>query len=130
MKNSLISSLEDVFRESYAKRMSEKIEGSWAFQGRNEQRRRMGFVLRLAEELKKIRDGGTRFSSLWAEWAIEAIITGNLEDLKMWGIDGLSEAGFNENAGPEAAARYAPVYANFREICEEAYLTAQPMEKV
>lgn len=116
--------------EHAAERMAQRLEGSWAFQHRSEQRRRMGFLLRMAEELKKIRDSGVRFSSAWAEWAMEAVITGDLRELKMWGVDGLSLAEFEKNVGPEHAPRYAEVYAGFREICEEALLTAKPMEKV
>ena len=121
----------EAFRESFARRLSDKLEGSWVLQHKSEQRRRLGFVLRMATELKSIREGGTIFCGMWAELAIEAVITGNLEDLKSWGIDGLSEAEFERNTGDhDGAVRYASAYAKFREICEDAYVTARPMEKV
>lgn len=126
----ILESLE-AFRESAGRRMTEKLEGSWVFQHRSEQRRRMGFVLKMAAELKSIRESKVIFCGMWAECAIEAVIVGNLEDLKSWGIDGLSEEEFVRNTGDEVAGRrYAQAYAKFREICEDAYVTAKPMEKV
>ena len=124
-------SIAELLNRGFAERMAAKLEGSWVFQHRSEQRRRMGFVLRMAAELKNIRDSKVIFCGMWAELAIEAVITGNLEELKSWGIDGLSEEEFTKNTGDAVAGRrYAEAYSKFREICEDALITAVPREKV
>lgn len=130
MKSDLMKEMEVVFEETYARHMVDKVGTSWFMQHRDERRRRMDFVLRLTNELRKLREGGTVLCTAWAEWAIEAVIVGDLDELKMWGIDGLSEADFAKNIGPQEAPALAKTYAAFREICEEAHLTGKPKEVV
>ena len=117
------------FEESFARHMAKKWNESWGQQPREERKRRMHFVLRMAEELANIRKV-TNFSTGWCEMAIEDVINGDLESLRFMGVEGLSEKGFEENVGGEQGRRYAELFAKFREICEEAYLSAQPKERV
>lgn len=114
--------------DALARRIADRFNQSWAMQDREECKRRMFFVLRMAEELASIRKV-TTFCSSWAEWAIEAVITGNTKDLKAYGLDLLSEEGFVWNVGPEDGKRYAQVYAKFRDICEEASISSSPAAK-
>lgn len=116
------------FVERFAEHVREQFSQSWGQQVREERRRRLEFVRRMILELEEVRKQ-TIFSNRWAEAAIEAVITGDLVELKMWGIDGMSEEDFVKNSG-ENGKKYAEIYAKFREICEEALITAKPRERV
>ena len=93
---------------------------SWSMQASGERQWRMRYVLALASELEKIRKE-TMFATTWAEWAIEAIITGEVDDLRLWGIAHLSETELLRMVGTvEHSSYYAKVYEGFREICAQA----------
>lgn len=117
------------FQESFTRHMMKRWNDSWGQQPREERKRRMHFVLRMAEELANIRKV-TNFSTGWCEMVIEDVILGDLESLRFMGVEGLSAKGFEENVGGPTGARYADIFAKFREICEEAYLSAQAKERV
>jgi hypothetical protein len=123
-RSELLQQLEELSSETLAKRMAGDFSRSWCMQGREERKRRMTFILRMAEELAAVRSV-TNFSTGLAEMAIEAVIKGDLDELR--DLVGLfSEEGLIENAGAEEGPRYAKIFAKFRETAEEALLTAGP----
>lgn len=106
------------WEEMFVRRQVMKFKRSWAEQPTEVRKLRMRYVLQMAAELAEIRKT-TGFSTAFCEWAIEAVITGDPDDLRL-AMDMISEKGFEENAGDELGARYAPLFAKFRDICEEA----------
>jgi len=97
---------------------------TWVMQPPVERRRRMHYVLLLSQTLADVRRE-TTFGTTWAEWAIEAVITGELDDLRLFGISMMSETELMRTVGnAEHAVYYASIFARFREVCEEAYTTA------
>lgn len=93
------------------------FQESFVSQDRGEKKRRMKFLILMSVELVKIREV-SRFSTAQAEAAIECVIEGDWQMLNTWA------KGFTfEEDGPEAAARYGPLWARFRELCLEAFQT-------
>lgn len=90
---------------------------SWSEQPRDERKRRMRFVLLMAAELAEIRKH-TNFSTGFCEMCIEAVIMGDVDDLV-----GSMEMFAFEREHPDTAARYVPVFARFKDICNDAVIT-------
>ena len=110
--------------------MTRGFSGAWHMQDVSERRRRLAFVSQMAVVLEGIKKD-TVAMSIWADWAIEAVITGDLNALKTYGVAGLSEAHLTWNYRNQAEARrLVKAYAPFRELAEQAYLTALPRETV
>lgn len=113
------------WEEAFAARLMARFNDSWSEQQATVRKLRMRYVLRMAAELAEIRKT-ENFSTGMCEWAIEAIITGDMVFLKDC-IGYLSEDEFKKNVGDdERGARYAVLFAKFREICEEALLVLGP----
>lgn len=101
-----------------------RFKNSWHEQNRDERKRRMRFVLDLSRELDVIRQT-TNFSTAFCEMAIEAVITGDEKDLKVW-ADSFDFEGERE----DLRERYCPLFKRFKEICGEALLTWSKSTKV
>jgi hypothetical protein len=89
---------------------AEQLTASWALQSPEEKKRRLHAVLRLSQELGRIKET-TLFSTRLAEMAIEAVIEG---DWKM--VEGLAGHFTFSTEGEETMQIYAPVFAAFREL--------------
>src|SRR5580698_7067843 len=99
--------------------MTRGFSGAWHMQDVSERRRRLAFVAQMSVVLEGIKKEVVT-STLWADWAIEAVITGDLNALKTYGVDGLSETHFTWNyRNPAEGRRLAEIYAPFRELAEQ-----------
>lgn len=113
------------WEEAFAGRLIDRFRNSWSEQSPTVRKTRMRYVLAMAAELAEIRKT-ENFSTAMCEWAIEAVIMGDIPDLKNC-IEWLSEKEFAKNIGDdEEGARYAEIFAKFRDICEEAHLILTP----
>ena len=93
-------------REFMELHTAEQIAQSWALQPREEKRRRLSAVMRLAAELTRICEI-TAFSTALAEQAIEAVIEGDWKGVKSWA---------EMFAFEDDCHDFAPIYAAFREL--------------
>ena len=103
-------SMEDFLRLGGA----EKYAASWANQDQAERRRRLGAVMQLSIELAAIRQT-TLFSTRLCELAIESVIEGDWKMVSEW-----AEGFTFDDEGGELRAKYAPVFATFRELLLQA----------
>lgn len=101
----------------------ERWKTSWSEQSREEKRRRMHFVLAMAAELNEIRKTN-RHATAWCEMAIEDVIIGDWKSMPMH----ISMFEFKDD-DPTYRERYAPIFARFRQICEEAMVVASTKDK-
>lgn len=110
--------------------MTRGLSGSWHMQDVAERKRRLTFVVQMSALLDGLRKAGVMMMAAWAEWAVEAVITGDLPALKAYGVDGLSEAHLVWSYSGQEGRALAELYAPFREIAQQAYLSALPRETV
>lgn len=97
--------------------MADKVGAAWFNQERDERKRRLNFVTELCIELAKIKEHHN-FSTGLAECGIESVIEGDWKMVKEW-ADHFSF----EEEGQETQARYASVFARYRELLNQAYET-------
>jgi hypothetical protein len=91
-----------------------KLSRSWALQPREEQRRRLGAVVRLSVELDRIRQTES-FATRLAEMAIEAVIEGDWKMVEEWA----EHFAFGDERD-EVRIRGSEIYAMFRELLLQA----------
>lgn len=91
-----------------------KFETSWCNQPREEKHRRLEAVIRLAVEIARVRET-TSFSTRLAELAIESVIEGDWSMVEEWA----EHFAFDEEH-ESVREKYAPVFANFRELLLQA----------
>lgn len=116
--------------EWFLARGVQRYKNSWANQDRKEMRRRMHFITELVLEGRRIQEThGTCHEGKWyvqsgivIDMGIEAIITGDLQDLAM-AIDMCSEKGFTWNYGEEHGPAVAAMYTKFHEMLTQAHQT-------
>jgi hypothetical protein len=94
---------------------AEQIAASWVLQPTEEKKRRRRAVIQLSQELGRIQQA-TEFSTRLCELAIESVIEGDRKMVEEWA----EHFTFNEEGGESdqhgVRARYAPVFATFREL--------------
>lgn len=109
--------------------MARGLSGSWHMQDVRERRRRLTFVAQMSVASEKIKEQVVA-ATAWMDWAIEGVITGDLPALKTYGVDMLSESHFVWSYREVEGKRLAEIYAPFRELAQQAHLTALPRETV
>jgi hypothetical protein len=91
-------------------------------QSRDERHRRLKYLVLLGAELAKIRETET-FATGLAEMAIEDLIKGD------WaGVRSLADGFRFTDEHPSISSRYAPLYARFAELLDEAFATRSGTE--
>ncbi len=108
-------------REFMQLHTAERLTASWFLQPQEEKKRRRAAVIQLAIELGRVREA-TDFSTRLAELAIEAVIEGDWKMVEEWA----DHFTFTEE-GEDLRAKYAPVFAVFRELLLQALRTQKEM---
>jgi hypothetical protein len=101
----------------------EDINHSFVTQMKPERKRRLGFIRKLAAELDRILVDGHLFGSAIAEGGIGAVILGDWSEVK----DIAEEFRFTDE-DEHTRNTYAPIYANFVGLLQEAFDTRPEAE--
>jgi hypothetical protein len=110
--------------ELFERWLQEDFVRSWTRQSPEARKSRMKYVLQMAAELQEIRKV-TIQATAFCEFAIEGVITGKIEDVRMWS-KALTFP--EESADLQYQERMALVFARFREICDEAMIVMTTFE--
>lgn len=94
-----------------------RYERCYITQTREEKRRRLMYLVRLAGELERILDHHL-FATSWAEAVIEGVLEGDWKQVAMW----CAMLTF-EDEDPHVREVAAPIFAKFVEIGREAHAT-------
>lgn len=97
--------------------MADKVGTAWFNQDREERKRRLNFVTELSIELAKIKETEL-FSTGLAEAGIESVIEGDWKMVQEWA----EHYSFDEES-ESIRARYASVFARFKDLLQQAYDT-------
>lgn len=92
-----------------------EIQDNIMSQDREERNRRMALIIEMSAELKMIL-GKTRFATRMAEGAIEDVIKGDWNGLRI-----MADHFAFEDEHESTRQQYAPIYERFAQLCQEAF---------
>lgn len=112
----------DTLRAEYTNWQLERLNRSWTVQTKAIRKRRLEAIIQLSIELGKIREIDI-FGTTFGGGVIENLIEGDLSDVRAY-------AGFMDFAceGEDLRARYAPIWAKFREMALAAAQTDEDIQ--
>ncbi len=108
------TTLKEYMIESTIKSTIKTLRNSWDQQTVDERKRRRKHVRVMYAEFLRLREENISATG-WAEFAIEGVITGDLEEIKLW-VDGLLFKDESEPYRSEQKARFA----HFRQLAQDA----------